>query len=483
MAVDRIGSSAPSQPITVDDRSPPRHASNEASDAFVNTVSSHLAQTALQLAAYPPAFEALSADAPKLLLGLIPVVGPFILLTEVFGKVAEYSGTAKPAGGPVIPNKDGSSTSVGRNANGDLEARATWSKKASVKEGVEGSFGDERSGGSGSAEIRGDVGARADAFASMGPDGLQAAAAARVEGGVAAHVQGELHGDAGQVAGEANAYARVFAEARGSVTANQDGLTASAGASTGAEMGADARVCAQTAPLVTLGDYECTAGASGEGYAVSGTGASCSAEATATLNPAEIVGQVGARAFAGARAGAHANVGVGPFSLDVGIDARAGAGVEYGLDFSFKDGKLSMKGFAGIAAAVGLGTNFSLSIDFNQIGAAIAGIFGQVAMDAPKGSPGQAAAAGIADFVNMATPFLAKAADKYSRYDLLDGKGKYAEESSSTVTRDDPALSSLSDSERNALTESDMRREKEKLDQDMNRFGSGSRSHLDSPLV
>ncbi len=482
MPVDRVGTSLPPQTIENDDR-PLRHASNDASDAFVNTVTSHLARGALELAANPSAFDALKADAPKLLLGLIPVVGPFILLADLFGKVAQYSGTAQQAGGPVIPNKDGSRTSVGLNRNGDLEARASWAKSVSAKEEVEGSFGDERNGGSGRASVRADAGVRADAVASVGPDGARAAAAARAEAGVAAHVEGEVHGDAGRAAGEANAYGRVYADARGEVAATTDGLRARGSASTGAEAGADARVCVQTAPLVKLGDYECTAGASGSGYAVSGTGASCSAEATATFNPPEVVGQVGARAFAGARAGAHANVGVGPFSLDVGIDARAGAGVEYGLDFSLKDGKLNLKGFAGIAAAVGLGTNFNLSIDFNQIGAAIAGIFGQVAMDAPKGSPGQAAAAGVSDFVKLATPFLAKAGEKYAHHDLLNGTGKYQEEASATVKRDDPSLDSLSQSERDAIQEADMRSSRERLERDQAQFGRGSRSNLDSPLV
>jgi hypothetical protein len=487
MAVGSVGSS-PAVPATQLDSPSQPGRSNAQSDAFVNNVTQHLAQSALQAAAHPDAFKALTADAPKLLLGLIPVVGPFILLADVFGKVAQYSGTAQasatpaPGTGSVIPNK---ALAVGPrlSRNGELEARAQAQESIGVEKEVSGSFGDERTGSSGRARASAQAGARADAVASVGPDGVRAAAGARAEARADASVEGELHGELGRVRGEANAHASAYAEATGEARATTSGVSATATASTGVEAGADARVSAQTAPLVKLGGYECTAGAIAEGYAVSGAGASCSAEATASFNPPEVVGQVGARAFAGARAGTSASVGIGPFNVDVGIDARAGAGVEYGLDFGLKDGKLNIKGFAGIAAAIGLGTNFNLSIDFNQIGAAVAGIFGQVAMDAPKGSLGQTAAAGISEFVKFATPFAAQAAQKYAHRDLLDGKGTYQEEASATVKRTDPQLEKLDSSERDALQEADMRQQREKLERDTKRFGTGARSKLDSTLV
>lgn len=161
---------------------------------------------------------------------------------------------------------------------------------------------------------------------------------------------------------------------------------------------------------------------------------------------------------------------------------RAGVGIETGLDFSFKDGKLNVKGFAGFAAAVGLGANFNLSIDFNELGAMVAGIFGQVAMDAPKGSPGQAVAAGISDFVKMATPFVAQAAAEHSNVDLLKGQGAYKEDVTAQTKRDEPA-SDLSQKELDARTERDLKRQKDALDRDLNQLGGGPRSTLNNPIV
>lgn len=480
-----VGAIQPSSPVIPQQDSttsfPSR--SNAQSDAAINSVTSHLGNAALQAMAKPDFFQSLAADAPKLLLGLIPVVGPIINLVQIFSKVAEYSGTATPAqNAPVIPNKPVLPQSTKKKED-DNELRESVSERVGVEHTERGSFGDARNGGSGSVTARADAGVRADAVATVGPDGARVAGGVRAEAGVAVNARGELHGDAGRLVGEANAYVRAHAEAKGEAQVGPAGLTARAGASSGAEAGANAQVCAETAPIVKLGDYNLKAGANAAGYATSGTGASCSAEATATFNPPEIVGQVGARAFAGARAGAQASLGTGPFKLDVGIDARAGAGVEYGLDFSFKDGKLSMKGFAGIAAAVGLGTNFNLSIDFNELGSMVAGIFGQVAMDAPKGSPGQAAAAGIADFVKFATPFAAKAAEKYSNVDLLNGEGADKTERSGTVKRDDPALGDLSQKERDAIQEADLDREQRQLDTNLKNLGTGSRSGLDRRLV
>ncbi|MDP3503708.1 MAG: hypothetical protein Q8S33_25455 [Myxococcales bacterium] len=482
-----VGAIQPSSPVVPQQDStttvPGR--SNAQSDAAINSVTSHLGAAALDAMAKPDFFQSLAADAPKLLLGLIPVVGPIINLVQIFSKVAEYSGTATPAqNAPVIPNKTAVPQKPAKREDDEGELRASAKEILEVEHTERGSFGDATNGGSGSLTARARLGARADAVATTTATGARAAAGAAVEADARIVVEGEIHGSAGKAKGKAQAYARAHADVRGSAEVDvTKGATLKAGASSGAEAGADAQVCAETAPIVKFGGYDLKAGANASGYAVSGTGASCSAEATATFNPPEIVGQVGARAFAGARAGAQARLGTGPFKLDVGIDARAGAGVEYGLDFSFKDGKLSMKGFAGIAAAVGLGTNFNLSIDFNELGSMVAGIFGQVAMDAPKGSPGQAAAAGIADFVKFATPFVAKAAEKYSSVDLLNGEGTDKTERSGTVKRDDPALSDLSQKERDAIQEADLARGQQRLDQDLKNLGNGSRSSLDSRLV
>jgi hypothetical protein len=483
MSVGPVQSSSPVIPQQDSTTSAPSR-SNAQSDAAINSITSHLGNAALQAMAKPDFFQSLAADAPKLLLGLIPVVGPFINLVQIFSKVAEYSGTATPAqNASVIPNKAGIPQQPKKLKEEVDELRESGSERVGVEHTERGSFGDARNGGSGSLTARADAGVRGDAVATVGPDGARVAVGGRAEAGVAVSARGEIHGDAGRVAGEANAYARAYAEGKGEAQVGPAGLTARASAAAGAEAGADARVCAETAPIVKLGGYDLKAGADASGYAISGTGASCGAEATATFNPPEVVGQVGARAFAGARAGAQASLGTGPFKLDVGIDARAGAGVEYGLDFSFKDGKFNMKGFAGIAAAVGLGTNFNLSIDFNDLGAMVAGIFGQVAMDAPKGSPGQAAAAGIADFVKFATPFAAKAAEKSSNIDLLNGEGAPKTERSGSVKRDDPDLERLSQKERDAIQEADLKRGQQNLERDLKQFGSGSRSSLGSSLV
>lgn len=483
MTVGAIQSSSPVIPQQDSTTTVPGR-SNAQSDAALNSVTSHLGAAALDAMAKPDFFQSLAADAPKLLLGLIPVVGPIINLVQIFSKVAEYSGTATPApNAPVIPNK--TSLQQPKEQQGDDgELRTSAKEKLEVEHTESGSFGDAANGGSGKMTARTGIGARADAVAMTTATGGRAAAGAAVEADARVMVEGEVHGTAGRAKGQAQAYAHAYAQAQGSAEVDVTrGATLRAGAATGAEAGADAQVCAETSPLVKFGGYDLRAGANASGYATSGTGASCSAEATATFNPPEIVGQVGARAFAGARAGAHASLGTGPFKLDVGIDARAGAGVEYGLDFSFKDGKLSMKGFAGIAAAVGLGTNFNLSIDFNELGSMVAGIFGQVAMDAPKGSPGQAAAAGIADFVKFATPFAAKAAEKYSNIDLLHGEGADQTDRSGTVKRDDPALAGLSQPERDAIQEADLKRGQQQLDRDLNQLGRNSGSRIDRPLV
>ncbi|MCU0697621.1 MAG: hypothetical protein MUC96_13930 [Myxococcaceae bacterium] len=465
--------SQPVEPSAVPDRARPATIDSAQSHQLMV----HAAQAVLSAPGAPSLPQALGSEAPKLLLGLIPFVGPFILLAQAFGKVAQFAGTAQPPpqgaqgqppGAPAAPN-----AFQPKMKGNELELLS-----GSVKEEVElerelsGSFGDEKNGGSGSLKARLSAGARADGSVTVGPDGVTAKGKAAAELRAEASARGELHGSAGSVSGEANAYATVYGTAEGSATVNQSGLTTKAAAAAGAEAGANARVCAESAPIVKLGDYEWTAGANAGAYAVAGTGASADIEATATFAPPEIVGKAGARAFAGARAGASATIGTGPFKLDVGIDARAGAGVEYGWDFSFKDGKLNVKGFAGIAAAVGLGANFNLSIDFNALGGLVAGIFQQVAMDAPPGSAGQAAAAGVASFVKAATPFVAKKLEKYASHDFLGGNGKDVEETTSRTKRDDPALEGKDQRERDAIQEADSRRMEKNIKNDISKLGS-----------
>jgi hypothetical protein len=480
-----VGAVQSSSPIIAqqDSTSSVASPSNAQAGSAINSITSHRPPALFDAMSKPDFFQSLAADAPKLLLGLIPVVGPFINLVQIFSKVAEYSGAAtSTSNAPKSPTNAGAPQPKPR-TDETLARRESVSARVGVEHTEKGHFGDARRGGSGSVTARADAGARADAVATVNAEGARVACGARAEAGVAVNARGELHGDAGRVVGEANAFARAYAEATGEAQVGPAGLTARAGAATGVEAGADAHVCAETVPLVKLGGYDVKAGASASGYATSGTGASCSAEATATFNPAEIVGQIGARAFAGARAGAQASLGTGPFKLNVGIDARAGAGVEYGLDFSLTNGKLNLKGFAGIAAAVGLGVKFNVSIDFNELGAMIAGIFTQVATDAPRGSPGQAAAAGIADFVKLATPFAAKAAEKFSTFDLLQNNSAATEERSGAVKRDDPEVKAPSRNEHHETDEADLRGQQKQLERDLKSLGMGARTRLDGPLV
>lgn len=494
MSISPVGPSASSTPVSSDtEPTRPQHASNAQSDALLKNVVGHFAQSTMEaVAAHPQsaqALDTLAADAPRLLLGLIPIAGPFILLGQLFVKVAGFANQAAPnpqqgTNAAVIPSRAPMPNAGPTAAAPNDPRRASWREGVSAEHTEEGRFGDERSGGSGSVTARADAGVRADAVAQGTATGGRVAAGVRAEAGAAVKAQGELHGDAGTIRGEANAYARVHAEAKGEAVADvTKGVSATASAATGAEAGADAQVCAQTAPIVKLGDYPVQARAMANGYAVGGTGASCQATAVATYNPPDVVAEVGGRAFAGARAGTSASVGVGPFKLEVGIDARAGAGVEAGGKLKFKDGKLEFQGFAGLAAAVGLGTNLKLSIDFNNLGSLVAGIFGAVATSSPPGSPGQAAAQGVSDFVKLATPFAAQAAQQYASHDLLKGKGKYQEESSGTVKRDEGALEGLSQKERDAVTERDLKQQRARLDEDQRRLGTGSRSKLDQSLV
>lgn len=488
MAIESVGSS-PSQRIQSTEQ--PVGPQREPARAEPNSTNEVTAWSPAQKAAMAMPPDQFAAEAPKLLLGLIPIAGPLFLLFDLFGKIAQLANPQAQNAASVIPDKanpTGLLPQQKKKAPGEeedgLSARTSAKEEVSVEEGISGSFGDERSGGSGSAHVRANAGARADAVATAGPDGARAAVGARAEVGVSAGARGEIHGAAGRASAEVNAHARAYAEGKGEASVGLHGATVRAGAAAGAEAGADAAVCAETAPIVKLGDAAVTAGAKAAGYAKSGTGASCDAEATATFNPPEVVGKVGARAFAGARAGAKATLGAGPFKLEVGIDGRAGAGVEYGVNFGFMDGKLSFSGFAGIAAAIGLGTQFNLTIDFNQIGAMIAGIFGKVASEAPPGSPGQAVASGLSDFVKMATPFAAKALDKYSSFDLTDGQGGAKEESSATVRRFSSEEDTRAQSQRDADTERAMREQRSRLDRDLESIGGpGSRSKLDKALV
>lgn len=486
-SIPSVNFSPVAQPTESIESTRPQHASNAAGDAAINKVSAHVAQSLFDsvIAPLTAGPNAPPPDFSKLLLGLIPIAGPLILLADAFSKVGAFGGQGQQnANGSVITDRSNpnhrSSSSV---TSGNGQIRGSAIEELRVEDSIEGSFGDEKNGGSGKVTGSASAGVRADGTAGITSKGARAAGGVAAEAQVSVTAEGEVHGTAGRASGSATAYARAHAEAKG--TAELDitkGLTVGGQAATGAEAGAKAQVCAETAPLLSFGGYDLKAGAKADGYATSGAGASCNAEATATFNPPEVVGQFGGRAFAGARAGAHASIGTGPFKLDVGIDARAGAGVEYGGTFSFKDGKLEVKGFAGIAAAVGLGTNFNLSIDFNQLGAMVAGIFGQVAMDAPKGSPGQAVAAGISDFVKMATPFVAQAAAEHSNIDLLKGQGGYKEDVTAQTKRDEPS-SDLSQKELDARTERDLKRQKDALDRDLNQMGNGPRSTLNTALV
>jgi hypothetical protein len=471
------------------DGSTPTQSSTQSAAHTANTLTSYSGPAALDALPKSDFFQSLTSEAPKLLLGLIPGVGSFLLLGNIFAKVAEFAGTAKTAA-TVEPNRALNAANVrpktGEGPKSQVDSdlltkdpktserereggsHASAEERVQAEKTVSGRFGDASTGGSGSATCRADAGVRANAVSESGPNGARVAAGARAELGVSASARGEIHGDAGSIAGEANAYARVYAEGSVEASAGPTGARAKALAATGAEAGADAVVVAETAPLVKVGDYEWKAGASAQGKAVAGAGANADAEVTATYAPPELVGKVGARAFAGARAAAQAQIGTGPFRVEVGVEGRAGAGVEANFTFSLKDGRLEFGGMGALAAALGLGVNFKLSIDFQGLTNLVAGIFQQVATDAPDGHPGQTAASTISQFVQAAGPYAQKAFAPYSEFDFAENEKKKATESEVVPDR------RRSDAEEAASR---------MLQREMNNLGKGARSRFEKSVV
>ncbi|MEL6186339.1 MAG: hypothetical protein AAFU79_17075 [Myxococcota bacterium] len=187
-----------------------------------------------------------------------------------------------------------------------------------------------------------------------------------VFGGAEAEVQGRFETDALQASGRARAAYEAYGQVDGRV--GFDGLNYGYDlkAQYGAGVAAEAEGAFRTAGLDVRGQR---IDINGQGRVVAEAGAFAEGEADVDIGLDGVQAELGASAFAGARAMAQAEVGIGDLVKVKGeAGAWAGIGVEGKANIAFKDGKLAIGLAGGVAKVVGAGYEGTVEIDVKEIG-------------------------------------------------------------------------------------------------------------------
>lgn len=194
-----------------------------------------------------------------------------------------------------------------------------------------------------------------------------AEAFAGVEGELEAHLQT----DALEAHGRARVAAEAYAEVDGQATFDGKSVRIDATAEAGARVSAEAEGAFRTAGFDVGGQR---VDINGHGTASVEAGAFAEGEANVDIGLDGIEGELGGTAFAGARAEARGEVGIGEFVKVSGeAGAWAGIGAEGKAIFAFKDGKLAIGLGGGIAKGVGAGAEGQVEVDVKKIGLAALG--------------------------------------------------------------------------------------------------------------
>ncbi len=203
---------------------------------------------------------------------------------------------------------------------------------------------------------------QANAQGQVGVDerGAFARGSAAARAGATAGASASVRTPFGSASAQGRVTAEAFAEAQGEARIGLDGASLRGSATAGAMARADA-----SARIETVGG----AYASASGYAEAGAFATASGSVVVEYNPPSTVlsGKVGA--FAGAKAGVQAEFGVPGAKGKVGVEVRAGVGLELQVNKAgFSEGKLQLDVDLGVALGVGVGLKLDLEVDFNSPG-------------------------------------------------------------------------------------------------------------------
>jgi hypothetical protein len=256
-----------------------------------------------------------------------------------------------------------------RSRQGVGEGALGWEGAATRQ--VEGALGTAQVGAAGMAGVR----AEAAGASHLGVDGLAAAGHAETKAGFEGAVAGRLRSALLDADARLGAEALLYGEAEGQVTANwREGMRARGCAEIGARAQLTYDAAFQTAGCTIAGqrvDLNGEVHANAELSARAGV----DADIAATIRPPRMLCEAKAEAFAGAKAGVDASIGLGDFITVTGTaEAWAGVGAEAGIICGYDDGKLRLGFSAGAAAELGAGAGLAVEIDIGALaGALVAG--------------------------------------------------------------------------------------------------------------
>ncbi|MBI2568023.1 MAG: hypothetical protein HYV63_13420 [Candidatus Schekmanbacteria bacterium] len=223
------------------------------------------------------------------------------------------------------------------------------------------------------SEARADLRYGGEGSVSLDATGLNAQGQVGASAAAMVSTQGRLENALGTANYYANAGVEAFGDATGSATLDATGLRARAdarvGVSASAEAGADFRTAG-----VEIGGERLDINGSGKVRVEASALAEGHAEVNATINPPRAGADIYGTAFAGVKAEAEGQVGIGDFvTLSGHAGAWAGAGAEGGVHLGYDDGKISFGFGGGAAVGYGFGAGWGVEVDVKAIANAAIG--------------------------------------------------------------------------------------------------------------
>jgi hypothetical protein len=276
----------------------------------------------------------------------------------------------------------------------DVElARGEFKEEVRRDVGTSTSFDNGVVSGQASANASAHAGVSGQGSVSVGKDGLKAQGSIEARAGVSASANASARTAAGTFSAGAEASIEAFARVQGEASVGLDGIKARGQAEVGAYARANVHASWESPAILGL-----KASANARAYSEVGTGANAIGEASLSFAPPTAVVTGKASAFAGAKAGASADFGVGPLKGTVGVEARTGIGIEVGGSVGIKDGKLGVEFNLGAALGIGVGINIKIEIDLKPIGDFLSSVFGIFGGGKGDNTVAQAAVDGASKF-------------------------------------------------------------------------------------
>jgi hypothetical protein len=206
-----------------------------------------------------------------------------------------------------------------------------------------------------------------------GVSGVDAQGSIGARAGIGASTEGRLENALGQVNYQAKVAAEVYANADGTAKLDASGLQAKVRGEIGASAVAEAKADFRSAGI-KLGGEDLDIRGQGKVRAVAEARAEGTAEVNATISPPRMNADIGGKAFAGVKAEAAGQIGIGEFATLSGhVGAWAGAGAEAGVKMGYKDGKISFGFNAGAAVGYGVGGGWGVEVDVKKLANAAIG--------------------------------------------------------------------------------------------------------------